>query len=186
MNDAVSALARHRLARARESLRDGQVLIEAGSPGGAVNRFYCSAIGPVETWAPEPRQCEFLGPLHGVGPRREGRLPFQSGTRISPDLLLTVERGGVTRFIVLDAKYRTSRFAVLDAMASAHIYQDSLRIGTSRPDAALLLVPSGGGAVWLEDELVQDQHRVGVVPLAPGGVRLLPRLVRRLFTPPQG
>ena len=33
----------------------------------------------------------------------------------------------------MDAKYRTSRVAVLDAMASAHIYQDSLRIGACRP-----------------------------------------------------
>jgi len=51
-----------------------------------------------------------------------------------PDIVLRVEGGGSeARFVVFDAKYRTSRSAVLDAMASAHIYRDSLRFGGRAP-----------------------------------------------------
>jgi hypothetical protein len=85
-----------------------------------------------------------------------------------PDLVLRVDSPDGTRFVIVDAKYRTSRAAVLDAMESAHIYQDSLRIGSRRPDASLLLVPAGGGASWLEDEKFHDTHRVGVHVMAPG------------------
>ncbi len=44
MSDVAQALARHRVARARESLRDGHVLMESGGVGGAVNRFYYAAF----------------------------------------------------------------------------------------------------------------------------------------------
>ncbi|MEO7273200.1 MAG: DUF2357 domain-containing protein [Vicinamibacterales bacterium] len=98
-----------------------------------------------------------------------------------PDMVLTVTDESGTRFVLLDAKYRASRPNVLDAMASAHIYQDSLRIGSQRPEAALLLVPMAGGAPWLEDESFQREHRVGVCALSLGTEATLPALVRRLF-----
>ncbi|MGH8777459.1 nuclease domain-containing protein [Paraburkholderia sp.] len=44
-----------------------------------------------------------------------------------PDIVLTVQSSRTRRFLVLDAKYRASRGNVLDAMQSAHIYQDSLK-----------------------------------------------------------
>ncbi len=94
-----------------------------------------------------------------------------------PDLVLLVERAGNTRFVVLDAKYRTSRSNVLDAMASAHIYQDSLRIGSRRPEASLLIVPSSGGAPWLENPAFQEEHRVGIYVLSPEIDPTLPWLV---------
>ena len=94
-----------------------------------------------------------------------------------PDLVLKVERAGDLRFVVLDAKYRTSRSNVLDAMESAHIYQDSLRIGSRRPEGSLLIVPSPGGASWLEDPAFQTEHRVGIHVLAPEIDTTLPSLV---------
>jgi hypothetical protein len=69
----------------------------------------------------------------------------------------------------------------LDAMGSAHIYQDSLRIGSRRPEASLLFIPSGGGANWLEDAAFQAEHRVGVCPLSPDGEEKLPALVTQLL-----
>lgn len=84
-----------------------------------------------------------------------------------PDLVLRVDSPDGTRFVVLDAKYRASRANVLDAMESAHIYQDSLRIGSRRPEGSLLLVPAAGGANWLEDQAFQARHRVGVRVLTP-------------------
>jgi uncharacterized protein (UPF0332 family) len=44
VTDVARTLAQHRLARARESLRDGEVLLESGSSVGAVNRFYYAAF----------------------------------------------------------------------------------------------------------------------------------------------
>ena len=98
-----------------------------------------------------------------------------------PDLVLTLSDGRGTRFVVLDAKYRTSRANVLDAMASAHIYQDSLRLGSSRPEASLLLVPMAGGAPWLEQPAFQNEHRVGVHQLSPDSSPALPNLIAQLF-----
>ncbi|MBI1875053.1 MAG: HEPN domain-containing protein [Acidobacteria bacterium] len=40
----MAALARHRLNRAREALREGNALLDAGAPRGAVSRFYYAAL----------------------------------------------------------------------------------------------------------------------------------------------
>jgi hypothetical protein len=93
-----------------------------------------------------------------------------------PDLVLTVEQGEGKRWFVLDAKYRVSRSNVLDAMTSAHLYHDALRWRGQRPERALLLVPAGGGAPWLEAPGFQDEHGVGVIVAGPrslNGLRLL-------------
>jgi hypothetical protein len=99
-----------------------------------------------------------------------------------PDLVLTVESSDGERFVVLDAKYRTSRANVLDAMASTHIYQDSLRIRARRPEASLLLVPAGGAAAWLEQPRFHQVHRVGVHPFSPGADATLPPAISRLLS----
>lgn len=88
-----------------------------------------------------------------------------SGQRI-PDILLQID--GSSRNVVLDAKYRTTRANVLDAMTSAHIYRDALRIDGKRIDSALLLVPRSEGASWLKDPAFIREHSVGVVELSPG------------------
>lgn len=87
--------------------------------------------------------------------------------QLQPDLLITVELGNDRRMLVLDAKYRTSRQNVLDAMRSAHLYQDALRWDGERAVCSLLLVPKGGGAPWLEEPDFHVAHRVGVHVLAP-------------------
>jgi hypothetical protein len=96
-----------------------------------------------------------------------------------PDLVFTIESPDGVRFVVLDAKYRTSRSNVLDAMTSAHIYQDSLRIGSRRPEASLLLIPAGGGAPWLEDPEFQSTHRVGAHVFSPDSAAALPMLLKQ-------
>lgn len=82
-----------------------------------------------------------------------------------PDIAITLDVHGKKRFVILDAKYRTSRDGVLDAMQSAHIYRDSLRWFGRRPDYALLLVPKKGGVVALESKEYQLEHGVGVLGL---------------------
>ena len=85
-----------------------------------------------------------------------------------PDIVLTIQHNAMTRFVVLDAKYVSTRTSVLEAMTSAHVYQDSLRVSTVRSEMSFLLVPALGGASWLENPEFQRQHRVGVLPLFPG------------------
>ena len=94
---------------------------------------------------------------------------FQSiSGRREPDIVLTrIDRDG-PEWYVLDAKYRTTRSNVLDAMASAHIYRDSLRWNERRPERAVLLVPRGGGAPWMEGADFISRHRVGVCALSIG------------------
>jgi hypothetical protein len=111
--------------------------------------------------------------------RTEGRWSI-SKQRI-PDLLLTVRHGAATRFLLLDAKYRTSRDAVLDAMESAHIYQDSLRIGSMRPDATLLLVPAIRETDWLANPNFVEEHRVGIFPLSPAQSTPLPPAISAIL-----
>lgn len=87
-----------------------------------------------------------------------------SGQRY-PDIAITLKTGDHTRFIILDAKYRTSRDSVLDGMVSAHLYHDCLRWHGRRPDYSLLLVPKGGGVTKLESGEFRDIHGVGVLAL---------------------
>lgn len=99
-------------------------------------------------------------PALDQGPYRE----FSSISRQRyPDIALTVRREGNEHFIVMDAKYRSSRSAVLDAMASAHLYRDSLRWRGRRPDCALLLIPRGGAVPLLESQQYRHDNSVGVV-----------------------
>ena len=90
-----------------------------------------------------------------------------SGTR-EPDIVLTRTDGDVPKWYVLDAKYRTGRSNVLEAMASAHVYRDALRWNERRPERALLLVPRAGAAPWLEQPDFISRHRVGVCALGAG------------------
>ncbi len=96
--------------------------------------------------------------------------PYRSFSSISrqryPDIALTMRREGSEHFIVMDAKYRSSRSAVLDAMESAHLYRDSLRWRGRRPDCALLLVPRGGAVPLLESQQYRQDHSVGVVAIS--------------------
>ena len=98
-----------------------------------------------------------------------------------PDFMVVVTEAGESRFLLLDAKYRRSRGSVLDAMTSAHVYQDSLRLSDRRPEGTILLVPAGGEAPWLEDPSFQQEHRVGVHQLTPDDSPQLPTLLRALF-----
>lgn len=86
---------------------------------------------------------------------------------LHPDIVIAVDDHGSRKLLVLDAKYRTSRTNVLDAMRSSHLYQDALRWDEARPVCSLLFVPRGGGAPWLEVSDFHANQHVGVQPLAP-------------------
>ena len=84
-----------------------------------------------------------------------------SGKR-EPDIVLARTDGDTRKWYVLDAKYRTGRQNVLEAMASAHVYRDALRWNGRKPESAVLLVPRPGGTPWLEQPDFINRHRVGV------------------------
>ena len=86
-----------------------------------------------------------------------------------PDLVLESKSpAGVTRFVVLDAKYRAGEDAIVGGMAeSAHLYQDALRWGVRRPERTLLLVPNVDATPWLTSPEYIAEHHVGVVALRP-------------------
>lgn len=90
-----------------------------------------------------------------------------SGLRL-PDIVITLKSATIQRFIVLDAKYRSSRFGVLDAMASAHLYHDSLRWHGRKPDACYLLIPRGGAVAALESSAYRSLHGIGALVLGTG------------------
>lgn len=113
--------------------------------------------------------------VHGFGKDCDG---FQSISRMRvPDLVLTHETSTGCRFIVLDAKYRRSRQVILEEMAVAHTYRDSLRWRTQRPQGAYLLLPAECEASWLSAEAFRRAERVGV--MTPGDE--LDPLVRELL-----
>jgi hypothetical protein len=125
---------------------------------------------------------DYMPTFRSMAPDQAGR--WSVSRQREPDLALTVMSAdpGSRRFVVFDAKYRASRANVLDAMTSAHVYQDSLRLGDQRPVASFLLVPSGGGAAWLEQEVFHAEHRVGVVAFASDTLPTLPSAVALLLS----
>ena len=126
-----------------------------------------------------------LQPTFRAGPS-ENRKMWSVSRERQPDIIFKLIRSGTPQFVVFDAKYRTSRPNVLDAMESAHIYQDSLRIGSNRPIGSLLLVPAGGGAPWLESMDFQNLHRVGISIMVPGHQVALPGFVTDLLIDDEG
>lgn len=85
-----------------------------------------------------------------------------------PDIVVEVMQGEGAAFYCLDAKYRVSTQALMEAMGSAHIYRDAIRRQGERPQAAYLLAPSVAGVPKLAESAYRDQHGVGVLPLREG------------------
>ena len=104
--------------------------------------------------------------FQGVFPSEE---PFRHSLAWSvsrerrPDIVLAVADGPVRRWLVLDAKYRSGRDNVLDAMTSAHVYRDALRLGKTRPERSLLLLPGVAAVSSLEADDFWREHHVGTL-----------------------
>ena len=98
-----------------------------------------------------------------------------------PDLVLTVTRGGRTRRVVLDAKYRRDdspgyhhRHGAAgppeDALGTLHRYRDAIADGGPPVETAAALFPGTADAAFLGSRLWTslDALGVGAVPLRPG------------------
>jgi hypothetical protein len=82
-----------------------------------------------------------------------------------PDFVLEYTDNEGTRFLCLDSKYRVSREALLDAMASAHVYRDSIRKDGNSPLASLLIAPDAGQVDLLASDEYLARNQVGCVSL---------------------
>lgn len=80
-----------------------------------------------------------------------------------PDIVLIVSDDNEHRTFILDAKYRSGKSNVLDAMASAHIYHDSLFLAGRRPDLCLLLLPGNAEVESLEKHETWETYSVGTI-----------------------
>ena len=81
-------------------------------------------------------------------------------------MVLEYSDGHGTRFVCLDSKYTTSRSGILESMASAHIYRDSIKRQGVSPLCSLLLVPNNEQAVLLSSKGYVDRHEVGCILIA--------------------
>lgn len=86
-----------------------------------------------------------------------------SGER-RPDYVVGVFAGDVLLdWLVLDAKYRSSRKSLHEALAEMHVYRDSLRWRGKRPVGAFILVPAvAKDATVYAGENYLAQHRFGI------------------------
>lgn len=104
------------------------------------------------------------------GPKADDAPWSLSRLRI-PDIAVVLRSGDETHFVILDAKFRQRRDNVLEAMESAHLYHDSLRIGTRKPDWCVLLLPAEPDVAHLDQEVFIGQHGVGTIcEFSPSGV----------------
>ena len=83
-----------------------------------------------------------------------------------PDFVLQYKE----RWLILDAKYRSTRLNVLDAFSSAFSYVTSLKIPTLQqdPEGCLLLVPkrTEGSSIWFNKEFHRE-HGFGLLCCGP-------------------
>lgn len=80
-----------------------------------------------------------------------------------PDIVLVHYGPNGARALVFDAKWRSGREKVLDAMASGHIYHDALRIDGAPPTPCLLLLPGQSSVPELEQDAYVHAHGVGAI-----------------------
>lgn len=87
-----------------------------------------------------------------------------------PDILLVLRTGDERRAMVIDAKWRSGRENVLQAMESAHIYHDALRLAGCRPSPCVLVLPGDGAVESLGTLDFIQTNRVGALSgISAGG-----------------
>jgi len=84
-----------------------------------------------------------------------------------PDLVLEFcSDGENVEFICLDSKYTSSKSGILDSMASAHIYHDSIKRNGESPRRSLILVPANPSTEILASTNYIENYYVGCLTLS--------------------
>lgn len=117
------------------------------------------------------------------------RLGWSISRERVPDILIVAHNATSCRSFILDAKWRSGRTNVLEAMESAHIYHDSLRLRRSqaaeRPSRCILLLPGASDVASLGEPNFIHAHGVGAITefLPHGaGVAFLSDLLKEWLT----
>jgi len=93
----------------------------------------------------------------------QGRLGYSISKMRIPDIVLISKIDNTVQSMILDAKWRSGKENVLDAMQSAHIYHDSLRVDQLPPSSCLLLFPGNDTVPELEQKDYISTHGVGAL-----------------------
>lgn len=109
-----------------------------------------------------------------------GKLSWSISRERAPDIVLVHIRAGQHRTFVLDAKWRSGRSNILEAMESAHIYHDALRVAGRIPDCCLLLLPGAAQVPELAASEYVQENGVGTICDFAVGASGLAGLERRL------
>lgn len=109
-----------------------------------------------------------------------GRIGWSISRERRPDILLVFRHGGLCRSMVLDAKWRSGRSNVLEAMESAHIYHDALRLNEVVPSPSLLLLPGPPQVPSLGTDAYIASHGVGAIAEVSVGRSGIGELARHL------
>ncbi|MCY1274009.1 hypothetical protein D9M70_226240 [compost metagenome] len=119
------------------------------------------------------------------------RLGWSISRERVPDILIVEHNDTSCRSLILDAKWRSGRANVLEAMESAHIYHDSLRLGLDQaaeaPSLCILLLPGEKEVTSLGEPTFIHAHGVGAIAkFVPheAGVAFLTGLLKEWLTPP--
>jgi hypothetical protein len=96
-------------------------------------------------------------------PASASRLGWSISRERRPDIVLVLRTGDTCRGMVLDAKWRSGRDNVLQAMESAHIYHDALRLAGRCPSPCVLLLPGPSTVPSLEKFDYIATHEVGAL-----------------------
>lgn len=106
----------------------------------------------------------------------EKRMGWSLSGERRPDIVFVHHTPLRSNAVVLDAKWRSGRTNVLQAMESAHIYHDALRVNGRKPHPCLLLLPGSCVVDELEQTEFVKENGVGAVslfkPSAPGVTQL--------------
>lgn len=100
-----------------------------------------------------------------------------------PDYVLIYRRGReIVSWIILDAKYRSSRQSIDDALGDIHRYRDSLRVSGRAAQAAYIIVPSLQGKADLYGRTAYlEAHQMGALSVyETGWMEPIWRWLRRL------
>jgi len=82
-----------------------------------------------------------------------------------PDIVLEYSDGEQTCFVCLDSKYMVKRSSLLDAMASAHIYRDSIKHEGRGPLLSVLISPAQHEVPQLDEMDYLRKNQVGCIRL---------------------
>jgi hypothetical protein len=92
--------------------------------------------------------------------------PFSSlSVQGVPDYVLVYRNGAaIVSWVILDAKYRSSRQSVHDALGDIHRYRDSLRMSGHPAEAAFIIVPRlQDDAMLYGQSAFLEAHRLGAI-----------------------